>query len=230
MPYAAQRRWRWRWRAGAWALMTIASAGASAGGTAAHAEEAGAADRSPFAGAARLDEAELDRMRGGFLLPNGLDIALGLEIATLVNGEVALRTVLTLDQGSAINVYTGGSAPASGGDGPQVNLGSAEGSGSGLGAGVPVTPNGASINTPMGQISLEQGDRGSVVVLAGNALELRHMIGSITGAVVANTGNDRVIDTVVTVNLDMRNSDIPTTTSLVQLETMLVNAVGPGVR
>ncbi|WOK35933.1 hypothetical protein [Sphingomonas sp. C3-2] len=207
--------------------MAIASAGAS--GTAAHAEEAGAEDRGPFAGAARLDEAELDRMRGGFLLPNGLDIALGLEIATLVNGEVALRTVLTLDQGSAINVYTGGSAPASG-DGPQVNLGSAEGPGSGLGAGVPVTPNGASINTPMGQISLEQGDRGSVVVLAGNALELRHMIGSITGAVVANTGNDRVIDTVVTVNLDMRNSDIPTTTSLVQLETMLVNAVGPGVR
>lgn len=179
----------------------------------------------PFADAPVVEDSALDAMRGGFVLPNGMDIALGLEVLTMLNGELAMRTVMTVDQGSTLAVYAGGGAPGerSGQGATVVRFGPVDMEGKG--AQVPLTPNGTATNTPMGDIRLQQDDRGAVVVMTGNALELRHMIGTVTGAVIANTANDRVIDTMVTVNLDLRNSDIQTGSALVRLESMLVDAV-----
>ena len=44
-------------------------------------------------------DAELSAMRGGFALPNGLDVALAVQTETSVNGALLLRSVYRLDQG-----------------------------------------------------------------------------------------------------------------------------------
>jgi hypothetical protein len=55
-------------------------------------------------------------MRGGVLLPDGLDVDIGIDIQTQVNGVLVLHTVLsTADPGQALRVYSGGTAPANAG-------------------------------------------------------------------------------------------------------------------
>ncbi|MGC4076009.1 MAG: hypothetical protein QM702_03045 [Rubrivivax sp.] len=57
----------------------------------------------PGAGAApgvRLDDAELDRIRGGFMTGDGLAIAFGIESAVYVNGVLKTTTTLQLPAGS----------------------------------------------------------------------------------------------------------------------------------
>lgn len=51
----------------------------------------------PFASDSRASDISLDSMRGGVLLPNGLDVAIGIDIQTRVNGELALHTVLSTE-------------------------------------------------------------------------------------------------------------------------------------
>lgn len=73
----------------------------------------------PFGDVAAVADAELAGMRGGFTLPNGVDIALTAQIDTAVNGLLILRSVLRLDDGPAtIAVY----APAPGETGPPATL------------------------------------------------------------------------------------------------------------
>lgn len=193
-----------------------------------------AADQSPFAGARRLGDAELDRMRGGFVLPNGMDIAIGIQVDTLVNGVLALRTTLTANDVAQIKVFSGGdaAAPESATAGiPVVRLGEVAMDGDGAPGEQQITlvPNGPAAITQWGEVRLQQDERGAVVVLSGNTLELRHMIGTITGSTVANMANDRSIDTMVTVNLDLRDSAIPTGNALVQLESVILSATGRGL-
>jgi hypothetical protein len=65
-------------------------------------------------------------------------------------------------------------------------------------------------------------------LLVGEGIELRHMIGAITGALVANTGSNRVIETMVTIDLDIRHSAIPTGTMMLGLDTLLAGAAARG--
>lgn len=55
---------------------------------------------------------ELARMRGGLLLPNGLDVTLGIDIQTRIDGVLALRTVYA-SAGSqpGVRVFTDGTDP-----------------------------------------------------------------------------------------------------------------------
>ena len=69
---------------------------------------------------------------------------------------------------------------------------------------VPVTDNGPAVATPRGEIRLVSDDRGATVTLAAPDLEIRHLIGQTTGVVVANAANDRAIDTISALNLDLR--------------------------
>jgi hypothetical protein len=56
-----------------------------------------------------VPDAELARMRGGLRLPNGLDISLGIDIQTRVNGLLALHTVYASDGvAPGIRVYADG--------------------------------------------------------------------------------------------------------------------------
>ncbi len=54
-----------------------------------------------------LPDAELARHRGGFRLPNGVDVALTVQTQTALNGAVVLRSVFSLDAGDpSFVVYT----------------------------------------------------------------------------------------------------------------------------
>ena len=197
-----------------------------------------AAPDTPFPEAGVVSARDLDAMRGGFTLSNGMDVAIGIQIDTLINGALVLRTVLAADQASTLGVFAGGDgagahsepgAVPTGVPGLSVRLGPANAS---AGSGPPqilLTPNGPAISSPSGMIALKQDDNGSIVVLNGNGVELRHMIGAITGAIVANTANNRSIDTIVTVNIDLQNSAIPIGNMLIRLEPMVLGAAARGL-
>lgn len=54
----------------------------------------------PFA-AGPVPDPDLARMRGGFSLPNGIDIALAVQTQTKIDGAIVLRTVFQADDGPA---------------------------------------------------------------------------------------------------------------------------------
>lgn len=184
--------------------------------------------------AAIVSDATLDTMRGGFELPNGMDISIGIQIDTLVNGSTVLRTLLTGSDGSTLQVFAGGPTAtvntSNASQGLSVHIGStpsADGSASN-GQLVQLTPNGASVVTDAGTVHLVQSNGQSTVVLDGGGLALQHMIGALTGAIVANQGSDRTIDTNVTVNLNVQNSAIPVGSVLMRLENVLLGAGARG--
>lgn len=193
-----------------------------------------------FAGPVVPDKV-LAAMRGGFRLPNGLDLALGIDIQTRIDGLLAVHTVYA-SEGSqtGIRVFTDGlnpvqTAPAtrtietdpvpslpvlvvdrsptgttvvptSGTPGTTVNLVHGDPSTWLSGAGqqqVAVTPNGPAVSVPYGAVSLTADQSGAVVTLQAPDLEVRQLIGQATGVVIANTGSNRVIDTVSAVNVDL---------------------------
>lgn len=210
---------------GAMALLFFASA-------VAHAE--------PFARARMVADGQLDEVRGGFLLPNGMDINLGLTVDTMIDGRPVLSTVMTIDNASHLTIYTGGDMQRQttatellvpGANGPSLVRITRDGSSSpGVSGGqaIAILPNGTPVQTPWGAVQLAQSDTQSTVFLAGDGLELRHMIGAVTGALVANTASDRVIDTMVTVDLDIRHSAIPTSAMMLRLESLLGGAAARG--
>jgi len=68
----------------------------------------------PYATEPVLDQ-DLAQMRGGFSLPNGIDIALAIQTQTKIDGAIVLRTVFQADDGPArfaAYVPTIGQAPS----------------------------------------------------------------------------------------------------------------------
>lgn len=203
------------------------------------AAQAAFAQTAPFEGAPVVTDATLADTSGGFLLPNGMDVRLGITIDTLIDGRPVLSTVLTLDDASHLMVYTGGDVKQQatgtaflvpGPNGPALvriaqDTSFARGAG---GQPIAVVPNGGPIQTNWGAVRLEQSDAQSTVFLAGEGIDLRHMIGTATGALVANTANDRVIDTMVTIDIDVRNSAIPTGAMMLRLDALLAGAATRG--
>ena len=59
-----------------------------------------------------VPDVELARMRGGLLLPNGLDVSIGIDIQTRVNGLLALHTVYASEGAAAgVRVFADGANP-----------------------------------------------------------------------------------------------------------------------
>lgn len=255
MTSGRSRRW---WFSGGWVIATLASQGLA---SEAHAEsplssdappladspvfesETALAERPLFGGAAQLDDDALDELRGGFILPNGMDVAIGIDIQTSVNGVLALRTmVTTADTGLPVLFVGDGSTTASsvqGGTAVTLSGGGVvrlvEGGASSLEAGpgqqrIEPAANGAAVSTPSGTVQLFNDESGSQVVLNGDSLELRHMVGNFTGSVIANTANDRSISTVVTVNVDLQNSAVPLGNALLRLEAIAMEAASRSIR
>lgn len=255
MRSARSRRW---WVSGGLLIGTLASQGLA---SEAHAEspvsgdeppradspvfdrEAALGERPLFGGAAQLADDELDQLRGGFILPNGMDVTVGIDIQTSVNGALALRTlVTTADAGVPVvfvgdgitqaNSAQGGTAVTLPGGGV-VRVGSGGASSMEAGSGqqqIEPVANGAALSTSSGTVQLFNDDSGSQVVLNGDSLELRHMIGNFTGSVVANTANDRSISTVVTVNVDLQNSAVLLGNALLRLDAIATEVASRGIR
>jgi hypothetical protein len=199
-----------------------------------------AAQNGPFERAPTVADGKLDQVRGGVLLPNGMDIGLGIAVDTRIDGHLVLSTVLTMDDVAHLSVYTGGEmrgqTPATmflvpGPNGPSLVRIAQDASSLPAGSGgqpIAVVPNGAPVETQWGAVQLAQSDTQSTVLLAGEGVELRHMIGTVTGALVANTGSNRVIDTMVTIDLDIRHSAIPTGAMMLRLDSVLAGAAARG--
>jgi hypothetical protein len=113
-----------------------------------------------------------------------------------------------------IRVSNGSAAPAASGSEQQVTL----------------TPNGAAQLTPSGSVQLTKDDNGSTVSLHGESFKIRHMIGNFTGSLVANSANNISIDTVTTVNVDLKNSTVPIDNTMLRWEAVAIDAAGRGVR
>jgi hypothetical protein len=189
-----------------------------------------------------VPDAILAAMRGGVQLPNGLNIAIGIDIQTRVDGLLALHTIYQTDGPEAgVRVFTDGASPSltppgtitvatAGSDGApevtvsraptgttvdistpaaptRVNILSGVPSTWLMAIGqtqVPVTENGPAVATAAGDISLASDGRGTVVTLEAPMLRIQQIVGEAAGIIVANTGNDRTIDTISSVNLDLQ--------------------------
>lgn len=192
--------------------------------------------------APRLPDPVLATLRGGIDLPNGLRVAIGIDIQTRINDVLVLHTVYASDGPTAgVRVYTDGIAPEriapgtvvvrdAGSTGmpnvvvtrspagtsvfpgsvsapSTVNLVQGD-PGTWLNANgqtpVAVTPNGPPVTQGPGTFALVADDRGSVVTLDGQMLQIRHLVGQATGIAVANTADGRVVDTVSSINIDLQ--------------------------
>lgn len=186
-----------------------------------------------------LADPVLAGITGKFLLPDGTAIALSVTTDTRVDGQLLLRSVLTVDQGSTLKVFggtgggertaaTGTTAPTPSGvsilfdrqtgvrtvtptvaatPGVTVNTGMTAGT-QGATQVVPLalTPGGPAVQTPGGLVSLA--GSGNQVSLAGDRIDVTHVLGPAFATAVANTANDRTIDTVVSIDIDV-NRTIP---------------------
>jgi hypothetical protein len=200
------------------------------------------APAAPFLPADKVADAALAGMRGGLRLPDGLDVQIGIDIETRLNGALILHTIYSSDGPNAgIKVYTGGTSTPARTAGaikvsgsatsnapvivvdrtatgtivsarPQpvpVNAALVQGSPadwpdvSGQNA-VAVTANGPAVSSGGNGIQLTSDRQGAVVTLDAPGLEVRHLVGRATGVVIANTGNDRVIDTASAVNVTLQ--------------------------
>ncbi|MEH3158294.1 MAG: hypothetical protein PGN08_04775 [Sphingomonas taxi] len=193
---------------------------------------------------APLADTELATLTGKFILPGGGSLALSVTSDTLLNGTPVLRTVLTVDQASTLQVYARDGSVA-------VPAGSPEGSThAGASANAPtltsgvsvlfdrragaqitmptvstirtgasgpseaqaglvpiaIVAGGAAVQTPDGLVSLTTLPNGSQVTLAGDQIGIAHLVGQSVATAVLNTGNDRTIDTVTTIGIDLRDA------------------------
>lgn len=187
--------------------------------------------------AAPLSDEELAGITGKFLLPNGASIAMAVTSDTLVDGQLVLRSVLSVDDRASVNVFganpnapTGPSVPRGGGQAamapsgvtvlfdrqsgmrtitptyaaaPTVGVTSQVAPPAGDATAViplPLTP-GAAVETAAGLVSLSASGRN--VTLQGDRIDVTHILGPAFATAIANTANDRTIDTVTTIDLDL---------------------------
>lgn len=184
----------------------------------------------PFA-VAPVAESELATMRGGFRLPNGIDVSMTVQTQTAIDGAVVLRTIFRADQGPptlAVYVPRDGTVVAAGRPGgsggqttvmPSVSLdprGVIE-----VTPGV-VTPTSVNVSTGSNQggigdvpegletagDTVRQQTVGNLRTAAIDAADISivHFAGAAFGSAIVNSGSDRMIETQTSIAIDLRNA------------------------
>ena len=199
-----------------------------------------AAQAAPMIDSPVVPDPELATMRGGFRLPNGIDVSLTVQTQTAIDGAVVLRTVFKADQGApTLTIYAphngervaagevnGATNIAASSTGPRVwfdprtgihiqpsaavpsvaittgTAGAQSESLSGLDRIVP----GAITATDAGTITQNLQGPIKSVELRGADLSILHFAGNAFGSAITNTGNDRAIDTITNLSIDLRNA------------------------
>jgi hypothetical protein len=168
----------------------------------------------------------LGEMRGGFSLPNGVDISLAVRSDTVLDGRVILQTVYQVTDAARLSIAVakdGGSVQTGSGTGtPQVIVSGADGSTVRLFTGSASAPTpsdqglrtvdlapGQSVATPDGMLSVVRTARGEAVTLAGDLLSTTHLMGDLLGSVTVNRANDLTINTTTTIDLNVGNLSVP---------------------
>lgn len=161
----------------------------------------------PLFDSAPLDDEELGQARGGFILPGGIEIAFGATITTSVGADTALRTTMVLTEQGLNYSYQGGTV-----DGQQVVVNVQGGA-----------PDGSTGTIHIGAAGAD----GSNVVLDVETADLfiRHMVGNQISSIVANTANDREINSQVALDLKLDNvAPLALGSGSFQIEAMGVDA------
>lgn len=175
-----------------------------------------------------LSDAELASQRGGFELPNGIDVALAATMTTSVDGAPVLTTTFTI-VGDSASVTTDGVlatvnavVPASAGAGagqasapPTITVSIAKPAAVTPAAAAPPAPapqiaQAAGAGTipaappaPVTQLLAAGGTMAATAVL--DNLRITHLVGDHLGTIVANGGDGRVIDQGLTLDLTLGN-------------------------
>lgn len=201
------------------------------------------ADTNPFAASTRVSDAELATMRGGFALPNGVDISLAVQTDAAIDGALVLRTVFLADQGlPTLAVY----APAPGTTGPSwtaapqtaatattppvllldrvagttvlqpgtsvpTSVSVSTGPTPTIGAPAGLAPlnaviGGAGVKTGAEIVWLSTVPIGTRIDLNGTMVDITQLVSAAFINAVKNSGNNRVIDTATTINIDLHNT------------------------
>lgn len=181
----------------------------------------------PYGNIAAISDEQLAEQHGKFILPTGLEVNFSVQLDSFVDGQLALRTILTPEtpQGPVVNVYAlthedsvtlNGSAAASANGVPRPATGMPTSS-------LTVTMNGrapageatkplpvisasAPTVTVFGTVTIAPAANGTLVRLDDAGLQIRHLVGEATANAVANNVNGRAIDTLTTVSLDLQNA------------------------
>jgi hypothetical protein len=189
----------------------------------------------PLLDATPVADPILAEQRGGFRLPNGVDVSLTVQSQTTVNGAVLLRTVFSLDQqkpslaiyvprnGETVPVGASASAASAGqAMAPTISYDRNGGlqvtsvvvpsvSVSGGGSSTDVVPAGltqaaAGAVTDAGTLSETATNGTRQVTLQGSDFTITHLSGNAFGSAIANSGSDRTIDTQTTVSINLGNA------------------------
>jgi len=192
--------------------------------------QAVAVHAAPFP-SAEVPNAVLATQRGGIRLPNGIDVTLSIDTITAVDGSIVLQTVTKIDEGSpatrvfaptngeavalpggaanvanavapvvtydrqnGIRVISGGAIPVSLSNGGARQSEAAEGL-TAIDASMPVATDNGTVQQDMAGVSLQ-----------GTDIRIVHLTGSAIGSAIANSGNDRAIDTLTTLSIDLSNA------------------------
>ncbi len=178
-----------------------------------------------------VPDEDLAGMRGGFRLPSGIDIAMTVQTQTAIDGQIALRTVFRIDQGTPTLVAyvprAGESVPI---DRPATDRQVAAATPTityDNRTGIRVTPGMASTvgvgavgaaadldDLPVGLVEAGSGagvaiDRSGGVQTARidrADLTIVHIAGHAFGSAIANMGSDRAIDTQTSVAIQVGNA------------------------
>jgi hypothetical protein len=182
-----------------------------------------------------MTSVELSEQRGGFRLPNGIEVAITVQTDTAVDRTLVLRTVYVIDQGpAALKVFTGGAGPSGtradatptsapmplvtydsrtgilvtpGISKPSVSVtaGSPQ-QGTEVGDIQEVALRQAGAETAFGTVSRASRGHIEAVRLDGPDLAVTHLVGSAFGSLIENVGNGRTIDTTTTIAIDLKNA------------------------
>lgn len=164
----------------------------------------------PFADPLR-DE-QLSTLRGGFTLPGGLQVGLGVTTESRIDGQLVLRSTFTLGAGA---------------ESLQVEARSSDGSLHRIDV-----PQAGSLTGPDGTLTVVRKNGAADVVLNGAQLDLTHLAGSRAfGSIVANSADGRTIDVNTLVSLDIRGATPDRIgSSLLRVETLALDTTAGLVR
>jgi len=96
---------------------------------------------------------------------------------------------------------------------------------------VTLVPGGPAVATADGQVSLNQLANGSAVALAGDRLGVVQLVGRTIATAAINSADNRVIDTVTDVGIDLRNvQPFTTATAMMRADALALEATGRMVR
>jgi hypothetical protein len=167
------------------------------------------ASASPFKTA--VGDPALAQIRGGFTLPGGLEVRLGIDTQTRIDGQLVLQSTFKIDQGP-----------------PRFVVQARNAAGDLMPTEIRVEQ---SVIAKDGVLTLTRAGANTRLLLDGQQTDVTHLIEGGTGSIVTNIADNRAIDVVTTIGLQIDNAQPELLgSSLLRVETLALDATAAMVR